>query len=463
MLDSPTDARRLADRLICLIDEALNTQLNVIIHHAEFQAMEARWRGLAMLVRRSSHSRDVKIKLLSVGWRELARSLERAADFDQSHLFELIYSREFGMPGGEPFGLLLGDFNFSPTEPEEADAVSSLSHISTVAAAAFCPFIAGATPYSVGLQDFSELNRIQDFSWLSTDPQRLRWNSLRASDDARFVGLVAPRVLMRQPMKPNDRNRCDPFPFRERIAADGSTLLWGNGAFAFAAVIIRNFIETGWFADIRGVTQDAADGGLLSYDELSPLELGIESENLGAQPPVEVRLSSYHEQLLSELGIIPIGVTYLTANAIFNSNPSLHSPSRYTNDSARQNARLAAMLQYVLCASRFSHYLKVIMRDEIGKLTDAQSLERRLDGWLTGYTLGNDDADLSLRTRYPLRSAGISVSELPGKPGSFACTVRLQPHFQLDDISTSFHLIAETNPEGVSRSAGPDRRERIPA
>ena len=127
MLDIECNRRRLADRLICLIDGALNEQVNVIMHHAAFQAMEARWRGLAMLVQQASLGRDVKVKLLSVAWAELARSLERAADFDQSHLFELVYSREFGMAGGEPFGLMIADFHFSPQDPAGADPVTAAS------------------------------------------------------------------------------------------------------------------------------------------------------------------------------------------------------------------------------------------------------------------------------------------------------------------------------------------------
>lgn len=457
------EARRQADHLISLIDAALNRQVNVILHHPDFQEMEARWRGLALLVRQASRSRDVKIKLLSLSWHELSRSMERAADFDQSHLFELVYSREFGMPGGEPFGLLIGDYAFSPEEPKGGDPVGALTQIALVAAAAFCPFVAAATSRTIGLEHFADLNRVTDFSWLATDPQRLRWNGLRSSDDARFLGLVAPRILLRPPLEPFSRRRQDGFPFREDITPDGSSLLWGNGAFAFACVVIRNFIDSGWFADIRGVTQDAVDGGLLSSAELPPLDLEIESEGLSAQPPVEVRLSSVQEQQLGELGLIPIGTTYLSSTVIFNSNQSLHAPTRYANEQARQNARLAAMLQYVLCASRFSHYLKVIMRDEIGQLSDPQVLERRLEDWLTGYTLGNDDADLQLRTRFPLRSAGISVSEIPGKPGTFSCTVRLQPHFQLDDISTSFHLIAEAAPGGQG-PVGPARTlERMSA
>lgn len=456
-MGSSTEWRRRADQLIALIDATLNRQVNAILHHPSFQEMEARWRGLAMLVRQSSRSADVKIKLLSFNWRELSRSMERAADFDQSHLFELVYSREFGMPGGEPFGMLVGDYHFSPVEPEEGDSVSTLAQLGMVAAAAFCPFIAGAAPMASGLEDFDELNRVQDFSWLANDPARLRWNSLRAREDSRFLGLVAPRVLMRAPYQPFARRRDDGFPFRESVAEDGSSLLWGNAAFAFAAVVIRNFIESGWFADIRGVTQDQIDGGMLSTSELRPYDFGTESSGLSAQPPVEVRLTSMQEQQFCDLGIVPVATTYLSASAIFNSNQSLHAPPHYSNEHARQNARLAAMLQYVLCASRFSHYLKVIMRDEIGQLSDASSIQRRLESWLTGYTLGNDDADLALRTRFPLRSAGISVSEIPGKPGTFSCTVRLQPHFQLDDVSTSFHLIAETASASEAMARSPSR------
>ncbi|MBB4010022.1 type VI secretion system contractile sheath large subunit [Allorhizobium taibaishanense] len=451
----------LADRLIAEIDAVLNRQVNAILHHTDFQAMEARWLGLAMLVREASSSPDVKIRVISASWKELARSMERATDFDQSHLFELVYNREFGMPGGEPFGLLVGDYDLSPQDLESTDTISTLARLGTVAAAAFCPFISGASPASVGLESFRELNRVLDFSWLQQDKGRLRWNSLRGNEDSRFIGLVAPRVLMRRPHKPFWRKRNDGFPFREHIAESGETLLWGNGAFAFATVILRTFIDSGWFADMRGVTQDEIDGGMLAPWELPGLDTGIESHGLSAQPPVEVRLTRMQELQFSELGLVPVSTTYLSSNAIFNANQSLHAPGHYSSETARQNAKLAAMLQYVLCASRFSHYLKVIMRDNIGQLSTANVIQRRLEDWLSGYTLGNDDAEVSLRGRYPLRSAGIRVTEIPGKPGAFSCTVRLQPHFQLDDISTSFHLVAETSNAALGASAGATDTKRI--
>lgn len=453
--------RARTDEVILLIDEALNRQVNAIIHHPEFQAMEARWLGLAMLVREASQSREVKIKVLSASWKEVCRSMERASDFDQSHLFELIYNREFGMPGGEPYGLLVGDYQLPPAEDQGVDSISTISQIAVVAAAAFCPFVAGASPNSVGLENFHELNRVHDFSSLQNDLSRIRWNGVRRNDDSRFLGLVGPRILMRQPHKAYTRRRDDGFPFREEVSENAQSLLWGNGAFAFATVILRTFIETGWFADLRGVTQDEIDGGMVAPWQLPPLELGLESEGLSSQPPVEVRLTRGQELQFSDLGIVPISTTYLSSCAIFNANQSLHAPGHYPTETARQNARLAAMLQYVLCASRFSHYLKVIMRDNIGQLSTAGLIQRRLEDWLSQYTLGNDDAEQSLRTRFPLRSAGISVSEIPGKPGTFSCTVRLQPHFQLDDVSTSFHLVAEASVTAMGGSSASPAQKRI--
>lgn len=445
-MTASSDLRRRVDHLIALIDETLNRQVNEILHDPRFQALESSWRGLALLVRMAGQGSDIKVKVLNVSWRLLAREMERASDFDQSHLFHLIYSREFGMPGGEPFGLIVGNYELAPGMKDGHDVISTLTQVSMAAAAAFCPFIAGAGPGTVGLHDFSELSRAPDISKTVKDPLRLRWDSFRMRDDTRFLGLVGPRILMRMPYRFATRERVDPFPFQESHLPDGGHLLWGNGAFAFALIVIRNYLVSGWFADIRGVSQDAEDGGYLPARLLAPYDPGHESDGLSAQPPVEIRLTTAQEQQLCDLGIIPVATTYMSSSVIFNSNQSLHAPPHYSNRNAQQNARLAAMLQYVLCASRFSHYLKVIMRDEIGTVADADTVRRRLEDWLSAYTLGNDDADISLRTRYPLRSAGIQVHEVPGRPGTYSCTVQLQPHFQLDDVSTTFQLVADATP-----------------
>jgi type VI secretion system protein ImpD len=437
------------DRLITAIDTALTGQVNVILHAPEFRQMEARWRALHLLVDLAGTGTGVVMRVLNVSWNDLSRNMERATDFDQSHLFRLVYDNEFGMPGGLPFGLLVGDYMVSQvTDRARGDQIEVLRRLSAVAAAAFCPMIMTAAPETLGFQTFREISAETD---LYPNPRsadrsadQRRWDALRKAEDTRFIGLVAQRALIRAPYHRYQLARADGFAFDE--AADQP--LFANGAFAFASTVIASFLDSAWFAAIRGAYQDAPGGGRVAG--FRPYEFGTDFHGLSTQSPIEFRPTATQEEALIERGLIPLSALYLDAGPVFNASPSLHAPQKYDTDIATQNARLAAMLQYVLSTSRFAHYLKVIMRDEIGSAADPASLQLRLSQWLRDYCLGNDDASQDLKAQYPLRDAGVEVSAIIGKPGSYACTIHLQPHFQLDDISTSFHLIAEAPARPVS-------------
>lgn len=433
-----------AERLIVAIDKALTEQVNAIFHAPEFAAMEARWRALAQLVDHASCSEGVIIRILDMSWKELSRNLESAIDYDQSHLFRLVYDEEFGMPGGLPFGLIVGDYAVSGlVDRARGDQVETLRRLAATGAAAFCPILVGAAPDLLGLSKFSELRAETDLSeprgMQDADATRIRWNALRDEEDTRFLGIVAPRLIIRAPYRRYSDSRTDGFTFDE----DPDRLLMCNGAFAFASTVISAYVDSGWFAAIRGALQDADGGGRVTT--VPPYDFKTERHSLSAQPPVEARITAAQETSLIDRGIIPISTLYLEPSAIFNANPSLHRPASYSTAIANQNARLAAMLQYVLCTSRFAHYLRVIMREEIGAVADPRKIETQLSDWLREYCLGNDNASQDLKAQFPLRDSGVQVSAVAGRPGVYACTVRLQPHFQLDDISTSFHLVTETN------------------
>lgn len=440
------------DFLITQIDTELNQQLNEILHHPRLQALEASWRGLFLLVCQTKGDADVKICILDASWAQLAHDTEYAGDFDQSRLFDMVYSQEFGMPGGEPFGLLVGDYFFSETNESGHNIVSSLSAVTSIAAAAFCPFIAGADAGIVGLEDYAELSRIADLHSFMRNASSERWKRWRLNEDTRFIGLVAPRVLMRAPYEPDLRQRTDGFAFREYIDEERKNLLWGNGVYAFALLIIRNFLETGWFADLRGLNGEESYGGQLSAAELPPYDMKYESAGLSRQPPIEVCFTTEQEQKLCDLGIIPIVSSYMSDTVLFNSNQSLHTINHYRGDDVRENAQLSAMLQYVLCVSRFAHYIKIIMRQSIGQNTDYATIEKKLQDWLLDYTSASSDGNAYLRARHPLRSATISVREVAGSPGTYVSAIELQPHFQLDNVSVNFQLIAE--PFVVDQSSG---------
>lgn len=427
------------DRLIAAIDDQLTRQLNAILHAPEFRAMEARWRGLRMLVDQAGIARGVVVRALDGDWASVGRNLERATDYDQSHLFQLIYDQEFGMPGGLPFGLIVADYQVAP-QSGPGDQIEVLRRLASVAAAAFCPVVLNAAPLVFGVSDYADVGAETDLSPGRADsPELIRWTGLRKADDARFLGLVAPGLMLRPPRSRFQKGHVDGFTFDE--AADRPLMI--GGSFAFAATVIEAFLDSAWFAAIRGARQDESGGGRVpGYD---PLDYGTDQHGLSAQPPAQFRPTPTQEQAMTAQGVIPLSTLFHDHQPVFNANPSLHLPGVYDSAVATQNARLAAMLQYVLCTSRFAHYLKVIMRDEVGSITDRRVIEARLKDWLRGYCLGNDDASQALKAQYPLRDAGVQISDIPGRPGAYRCTIHLQPHFQLDDIETSFHLIAERN------------------
>ncbi|GFE50911.1 type VI secretion protein [Roseobacter cerasinus] len=433
------------DRLIIALDAALTQQVNEILHHPDFRAMEARWRALARLVDQAqSGPGRVLVRVLNVSWSALRRDLERAVDFDQSHIYQLIYDGEFGMPGGLPFGLIVGDYDVSATtDRKRGDQVETLGRLSRVAAAAFCPVILGAAPDLLGVDDFADIPAYADLTDVQTGARSLddarRWDRLRQKDDTRFVGVVAPRVALRRAYRRYEITRTDGFTFDETAGRP----LFVSGAFAFAATVMAAFHDSGWYAAIRGAFQDGSGGGRVPG--FGAYDFGTDRHGLSAQAPVQTRFTSAQEDALIARGIVPLTALYLEPEAVFTANPSLHRPETYDSPVATENARLGAMLQYVLCASRFAHYLKVMMRDAVGTVADAQTIEHRLSDWLREYCLGNDDADQDLKAAYPLRNGSVSVAPVLGRPGIYAATVRLQPHFQLDDVSTSFHLISETS------------------
>jgi type VI secretion system ImpB/VipA family protein len=138
------------DARIAEIDALISDQLNAIMHHADFQQLEASWRGLNYLVKSSETSTQLKLKVLNVTKKELVKDFKAASEFDQSALFKKIYEDEYGTFGGAPYAALVGDFEFT-RHPEDFYLLEELSH---VAAAAHAPLISAAAPGLFGLESF---------------------------------------------------------------------------------------------------------------------------------------------------------------------------------------------------------------------------------------------------------------------------------------------------------------------
>jgi type VI secretion system protein ImpC len=431
---------RTFERAITQIDHALSEQLNQILHHEKFRKLEGTWRGLNYLVMNSETSTTLKLRVLNVGKRELTRDLTRAVEFDQSSLFKQIYENEFGTPGGEPYGALIGDYEWNATHPDD---VETLRLLSNVAAGAFAPLISAASAPTFGFQNWTELSRPRDLAKIFDTIEYAKWRSFRESEDARFVSLVMPRVIARLPYgantKPIDEFGYEEAPFDAAGAAkpmEHEDYCWMNAAYVLGARLTDAFAQTGFCVAIRG-----AEGGG-KVEDLPFHVFTSDDGDLDAKCPTEIGITDRREYELSNLGFLPLCHYKNTDYAVFFGAQSVQRPKKYDRPEATANAAISARLPYLMATSRFAHYLKVMARDKIGSFMEAGDVERWLNRWIQNYVNGNEQAGQEMKARYPLREARVEVREIPGRPGAYNAIAYLRPWLQLEELTTSMRLVA---------------------
>ena len=429
------DTEAMISARIAQIDHLLSLQLNEILHHPEFQRLEASWRGLKYLMNQSETGTMLKVKVLNVSKKDLLRDLQRAAEFDQSALFKKVYEEEYGVFGGTPFGAMVGDYYFDKSGQD----MELLEKISNVAAAAHAPFVSSAAADLFSLEKYTDLDQPRDLAKIFDTTEYARWKGFRASEDSRYVALTAPRVLMREPYGAATVP-IEAFNYEERVdGTNHDSYLWGSSAWTIAANINKAFATYGWCATIRGVES----GGLV--EGLPVHNFRTEAGELVMKCPTEVQITDRREKELADLGFAALVHQKGTANAAFFSVQSCQKPKVYDSPQATASARLSAQLPYIFATSRFAHYLKVMMRDKIGGYTSRGEVDAFLNRWIQQYVVGSDAA-ASIKAARPLAEARIDVVEVPGKPGAYRAVAFLRPHFQLDELGVAMRLVAELPP-----------------
>jgi len=427
------DVEGTIDAQIAALDEIISAQLDEILHDPGFQKLEATWRGLRHLLDQSETGTLLKIKVFNVTKRELLKNYQKAPEFDQSTLFQKVYEEGYGTYGGAPFGALVGDYEFS-RHPED---IELLEHISGTAAAAHCPFLSAAGSEMLNLQEYTQLNSIRDISSVFGGTDSAKWKSFRASDDSRYVGLCMPHMLMRLPYGRNGVS-VDAFNYEEKVdGTDHSKYLWGNAAYAMAARLTQAFAQFEFCTAIRGPEGGGKVEGLPVHN------FRTWEGDVAMKCPVEVQISDRREKELADNGFIPLVHCKDTDYAAFFSVQSCQKPKLWNTDEANKNARLSAQLPYIFAICRFAHYLKVMMRDKIGRYMSKDDLQRFLSTWIAEFVLDQDEASQEQKAKRPLRAAGIEVVEDPAKPGVYKTVMFLQPHLQLDELNVSLRLVAE--------------------
>ena len=430
------DTVAMLNNRIAQIDELISDQLNEVLHAQPFQQLEASWRGLHYLVMNTETSLQLRLRLLNVSKQDLLMDLEKATEFDQSALFKKVYEEEYGTFGGYPYGMLIGDYEFG----RQAQDMALLEKLSNVSAAAHAPLIAAANPKLFDMESFTELGTPRDLLKIFESLELIKWRSFRDSEDSRYVALTLPHTLMRLPYGP-ETVPVEGVNFVEDVdGKDHAKYLWGNAAWALGQRITTAFARYKWCAAIRGVE----GGGLV--EGLPTHTFTTDEGDVALKCPTEIAITDRREKELNDLGFISLCHCKGTDYAAFFGGQTTNKPKVYDTPQANANARISAVLPYILASSRFAHYLKAIMRDKVGSFMTAEQVSGFLNRWISNYCMSVDDAGQEVKARYPLREARIDVTEIPGKPGCYKAVAFLRPHFQLEELTTSIRLVAELPP-----------------
>jgi len=423
------------EALIAQLDLKLSEQINLVLHHPEFQALESAWRGLHYLVNNTETDETLKIRVMNISKAEMHKSLKKykGTAWDQSPIFKKLYEEEYGQFGGEPFGSLVADYYFDNSAPD----VELLAQMAQIAAAAHAPLISAADPSVMMMESWQELANPRDITKIFQTPEHAAWRAFRESDDSRYVGLAMPRFLSRSPYGAKS-NPVEAFNFEENTAGGSEKFTWSNAAYAMAVNITRSFKNYGWCSQIRGIESGGAVEGLPVHS--FPTDDG----GVDMTCPTEIAISDRRDAELSKNGFMPLVHKKNSDFAAFIGAQSLHKPAEYDDPDATANANLAARLPYLFATCRFAHYLKCIVRDKIGSFKERADMEVWLNNWIAHYVENNPaTASESDKARRPLSGAEVIVEEIEGNPGFYAAKFFLRPHYQLEGLTVSLRLTSK--------------------
>ena len=411
------------NHMIAELDKRMSAQVDEILHHPEVQKLESAWRGLKFLVDRTDFRENTKLELINVSKDDLLNDFEDSPEIVKSGLYKTAYTAEYGQFGGEPYGAMIANYDFDVSTPQD---MKLLQYCASVASMAHAPFIASTGPKTFGQDSWLDLPNLKDLRAIFEGPQYAKWRSFRESEDARYIGLTAPRFLLRLPYGA-ETVPVKEFNYEETVTDSHQKYLWGNSAFTFASRLTDSFAKYRWCPNIIGPQSGGAveDLPVHVYKSMGALEQKV---------PTEVLISERRELELSEEGFIALTMRKRSDNAAFFSANSCQKPKFFGQSKegkeAEANYKLGTQLPYMFIVSRLAHYLKVIQREHIGSWKEKSDLSRELNNWIGQYVSEMDNASAETRGRRPLRMAQVEVSDVEGDPGWYRVGLKVRPHFK---------------------------------
>lgn len=427
--------KSIIDKMIAEIDEKISTQMDEILHHEDFQALESKWRGLYMLVERTDFRQNILMEIINVSKEDLMEDFEESLDITQTGLYKHVYTSGYGQFGGEPVGTIIADYELSPSNVD----IKFLNKVASISAMSHAPFIAAAGPKFFGLKSFEGLPDLKDIEDVMSSPQFAAWRGFRKNEDSRYVGLTLPRFLLRAPYDPED-NPISNFVYKENVSKDHEDYLWGNTIYPFASKLTDSFANFRWCTNIIGPKSggEVRDLPVHTFESMGDIEMKI---------PTEVLVSDRREYELSEQGFIPLIMRKGSNSAAFFAATSAQEPKIFPNtpegNEAQLNYKLGTQLPYLFAITRMSHYIKVLQREHIGSWRERADLERELNKWAKQYVANQENPSAEIRSKRPFKDIAINVEDVADDPGWYKVRISLRPHFKYMGASFELSLVGK--------------------
>ena len=418
-------------------DEIILTAIDNILHDPRFKSLESSWRALEYLVKHTDFSKDVRIDFIDVAKSELTEDFAaNCNDVANSYFFKRLYTDEYDQYGGQPYSAIIGLYEFENTSQD----LGWLKTMGKIANLAHSPFISSVGPqFFVGENDITKLAEIRDLNGHMMQAEYDQWNEFRDSEQAAYLGFAVPRFMIRRPYDVKT-HKAGELNYTETITAANNDKLathqnycWANSAILFAHNLVKSYEATSWCQTIRG----PKNGGYIEHLPRHQFEQnGLKLEKI----PVEMVIPDYRELSFANCGFMALVHKKGTSNVCFFSCQSIKKAKHFKDPIDTENSQLVTNLSYTLSITKIAHYIKCIMRDNIGGTADAAFINNVITSWLNGYvtTVVNPD-DLTLR-RYPFKAIQVETSGREGQIGWYDCVVSVSPHLQFEGLDTELRL-----------------------
>jgi len=387
--------------------------VNKLLHHPKIRQLEATWRSIDRLITKVANNPATEILLIHQSREELHQNLS-ATQLEESPLFHKIYAEELGQYGGTPYSLILVDQTWDNNQQD----LNDLQALALLGQVAHAPVLTGVCPSLLGLDSFTQNITAEQASDLASNKRFLKLRHLVQQPASRYLSLLLPRVLVRPPYE----LQMPTGLFQEQASEGESALLWGNPCYSLASLVLHSFQNHGGYT---GMLNSPGDEDPL----IPPYQLNPYAPSLA---PLEARWSQETLSAFTQQGFT-LASAGKNNRIVFEQPVSLHLGSHTS-----QQVEPDFQLPYLLTLSRVAHYLKQVLREQLGSSDTLNSLETRLNQWLQTSVSAQEKPSLEVMHRKPFREAKLQIinkeNQLP------EIHLQLTPHLKHQGQSFTLNL-----------------------